>query len=111
MPAQFFAERAADERREKRAEIDADVEDRIGAVTARIAGRIEPAHLRRYVGLERSIAQNEHGQGNEKQRLESHHEMADRHHRRAEEDGAMLAEHTIGKDATKHPWGGEEAGL
>ncbi|MGB7603105.1 MAG: hypothetical protein WBM24_22580 [Candidatus Sulfotelmatobacter sp.] len=41
----FFAERAADQRRLKRADIDADVEDRIGAITAVIARRIEAANL------------------------------------------------------------------
>ena len=102
MPAQLFAERAADERSEKGAEVDADIEDRIGAVAARVAGRIEAAHLRRHVGLEGAVAENEHGQGKQEQRLERHHEMADRHQRGAEQDGAMLAEHAVGENSTEH---------
>ena len=111
MPAELFAERAADQRREKRADIDADVEDRIGAVAARVAGRIEPADLRRDVGLERAVAENEHGQGEQEQRLERHHEMADRHQRRAEQDGAMLAEHAVGEDAAEQGREIDEAGI
>ena len=45
MPGRFFAERAADQRRLKRADIDADVEDRIGAIAAVIARRVEAADL------------------------------------------------------------------
>ena len=111
MPAQFFAERSAYERREKRTEIDADVEDRICAVTTLVAGRIKSTHLRRHIGLERTIAENEHGQGNEEQRLESHHEVAKRHHRRAEEDRAVLAEHAVGEHAAEHGRKIDETGI
>jgi hypothetical protein len=37
MPAQFLAQRAAHQRSEEGAEIDADIEDRIGAVAAAVA--------------------------------------------------------------------------
>ena len=111
MPAELFAERPAHQRREKRADIDPDVEDRIGPIAARVAGRIEPAHLRRHVGLERAVAENEHGQGEQEQRLERHHEVADRHQRRAEQDGAMLAEHTVGEDAAEQGREIDEAGI
>jgi hypothetical protein len=46
MPAHFLPERAADQRRQERADIDADIKDRIGAVAAVIAWRIEAADLR-----------------------------------------------------------------
>src|SRR4029453_397468 len=37
VPADLLAERAADERGQERPEIDPDIEDRVGAVTPRIA--------------------------------------------------------------------------
>src|SRR5262249_3383825 len=45
MPAQLLAEGPAYERCEKRADIDADIKDRIGTIAARIAGPIEAADL------------------------------------------------------------------
>jgi hypothetical protein len=44
-PGRFFAERAADQWRLERAEIDADIEERIGAMAAVIARRVEAADL------------------------------------------------------------------
>ena len=81
VPAELLAERAADQRRQERAEVDADIEDREGAVAARIAGRIERADLGRDVGLERAVAEDEDEQREQKQRLERHHEMTDGHQR------------------------------
>ena len=101
VPAGDFAERAGDQRGEECAEIDADIEDRIGAVAARIAGRVERADLRRDVGLERAVAEDQHQQRKQEQRLERHHEMADRHQRSAKYHGAALAEHAIGQHAAK----------
>jgi hypothetical protein len=43
--ARFFAERAADQRRLERADIDADIEDRTGAIAAVIARRVDAADL------------------------------------------------------------------
>ena len=48
---------------------------------------------------------------NEKQRLERHHEMADRHQRRAEQDGAVLAEHAVGENAAEQRREIDEAGI
>ena len=101
MPAELFAEGAANERRQECAEIDADVKDRIGAVAALIARGIEGADLRRYVGLERAAADNECRQGEQEQRLECHHEMAGGHQNAADEHGAALAEHAIGEKAAE----------
>src|SRR6516164_4061896 len=97
VPAEAFAERAADQRGEERAEIDADIEDRIGAVAARIARAIEAADLRRNIRLEAAAAKNERQQREQKQLLDRHHEMAERHQDRADEDGAALAKHAVGK--------------
>jgi hypothetical protein len=101
VPAQLLTQRAEDQRGEEGADIHADIEDQIGPVAAWIGGRIEAADLRRHVGLERAAAEDQHGQRKQEQRLERHHEMADRHQRRAEQDGAMLAEHAVGENAAE----------
>jgi hypothetical protein len=41
VPTDLLAERAADQRRQERADIDADIEDGEGTVAPRIAGRVE----------------------------------------------------------------------
>ena len=97
MPADAFAERAADERRQEGAEIDADIKDRIGAVAARIARRVKSADLRRNIRLEAAAAENERQQREQKQLLARHHEMAERHQHGADDDGAALAEHAVGE--------------
>ncbi len=101
MPADLFAERAADERRQEGADIDADIEDRIGAVAARIAGRIKAADLGRNIRLERAVAENERQQREQEQLLDRHHEMADRHQDGADDDGAALADHAVGQAARR----------
>src|SRR5262249_47205634 len=75
VPADAFSERAADERRKKRPDIDAHVKDRIGAIAARITARVEFADLARHVGLEGAVAENEDEEREQQQRLEGHHEM------------------------------------
>ena len=62
MPADLFAERAADQRRQERADIDADIEDRIGAIAAMIARRIEAADLGRDIRLEAAVAEDQEQQ-------------------------------------------------
>ncbi len=101
VPADLFAERAADERRQERADIDADIEDRIGAVAPMIAGRIKAADLRRNIRLERAVAENERQQREQEQLLDRHHEMADRHQDGADDDGAALADHAVGQEAAE----------
>ena len=97
VPADFLAERAADERRQERADIDADIEDGIGAVAARIARRIKPADLGRDIRLEAAGAEDQRQQREQEKLLDRHHEMADRHQHRADDDGAALAEHAVGQ--------------
>ena len=101
MPAQLLAERAADEGREERTDIDTDVKDRIGAVAPMVARRVEAADLGRDVGLEGAIAENEREERQQEQRFECHHEMADRHQPGAKDHGAALTEEVIRKPASK----------
>ena len=101
VPAEFLAERATHQRRQERAEIDADIENREGAVAAAVAGRVKRTDLGRDIGLERAVAENENAEREQKQMLECHHEMADRHQRCAKDDGAALAEHAVGQQAAE----------
>ena len=97
MPAGFLAERAANQRRQERADIDADIENRIGAVAAIVARRIKPADLSGDIRLEAAAAENERKECEQEQLLDRHHEMADRHQHGADDDGAALAEHAVGQ--------------
>ena len=102
MPARLLAERAADQRRQERSDIDADIKDRIGAVAAAVARRIETANLGRDIRLERAAAENERQQREQEQLLDRHHEMADCHEDRADDDGAALAEHAVGEKPAEY---------
>ncbi len=97
VPADFFARSAANQRRQKRADIDADIEDGISAVAARIAGRVKPADLGRDIRLKAAGAEDQRQQREQEQLLDRHHEMADRHQHRADDDSAALAEHAVGQ--------------
>jgi hypothetical protein len=97
VPSRLFAERAADQRRQERADIDADIKDRICAVAAVVARGIKAANLGRDIGFERAIAENQRQQRQQKKLLDRHHEMADRHQGGADDDGATLAEYPVGK--------------
>ena len=101
MPARLLAERAADERRQEGADIDADIEDGIGAVAAVVAGRVEAADLGGNIRLERAAAENEGEERDQKQLLDRHHEMPDRHEDGAEDDGAAAAQHAVGEEAAE----------
>src|SRR5436309_15813370 len=72
MPAPCSGEGSADERREKGANIDADIEDRIRAIAAEVVRPVKRAHLAGDVRLECADAKDEEQQGEHKQRLEGH---------------------------------------
>ena len=93
VPADFLAQRAAHQRGEECAEVDPDIEDRIRAIAARIARRVKAADLRRDIGLEGAVAENQSGEREEEQRLEGHEEVADRHQHGADDHRAALTEH------------------
>src|ERR1700675_4730475 len=93
----MLAQRATDQRRQESAHVDADVEYRIGAVAAWIAGRIKAADLGGDIRLERAVAENERQQRQQEQLLDRHHEMTDRHQDGADDDGAALAEYAVGQ--------------
>src|SRR5690348_14699272 len=111
MPTGGLTQGAAHKRRQERTEIDADIKDRIGAVAARIATRIEAADLGRDIRLEAAAAENKRKQREQKQPLARHHEMAERHQHRADDDGAALAEHTVGKEAAENRGEIDEPGI
>ena len=93
----------ADERREERPEVDAHVEDRVGAIEPAIARRVESAHLRRHVRLEEAVAEDEEDEGGQKDRilLERHEEVADRHEQGADDDGSSISEDPVREEAAE----------
>ena len=97
VPAEPLPERAADERREERAEVDPHVEDRECAVPPRITRRVEASDLCRDVRLEGAVAEDQEQQRGEEERLDGHEEMADRHQDGAEDHGTALADYPVGK--------------
>src|SRR5450631_238796 len=111
MPANVFTERAADQRRKERANVDSDVEDRVGAVPARIVGCIKAADLRRNIGLESPVAQNEQQEGEQKKMLEGHHEMACDHQHRAKDDGWGPANPSVGENSAEYRRQIDQAGV
>ncbi len=62
-------------------------------------------------GLKAAVAENEQAEREQEQVLEGHHEMADRHQRGAENDGAALAEHAVGQQAAEDRREINEAGV
>ena len=119
-----LAERRADERREEGAGVDAHVEDRECAVTARIALRIEVADHRRDVRLEEPVAQDQEQEADvearrrvgefdaeraERERARHAEEIERRrerelsgsHHEAADDHGLALAEEVVGEPAAK----------
>jgi hypothetical protein len=72
---------------------------------------VEAADLGRHVGLEAAVAENERDQREQEQRLERHHEVADRHEGGADHDGAMLAEVAVGENAAEERREVHEAGI
>ncbi len=63
-----------------------------------IARRVEAADLRGDIRLEGAVAEDQHEERHEEQRLDRHHEMADRHQARADDDSTALAEDPVGKE-------------
>ncbi len=111
VPAKLLAKCPAHQRSQKRAEIDAHVEDRIGAIAAWIARWIESADLGRHVGLERAAADDQCRQSYEEQGLERHQEMPECHQDGADEHGAMLAENAIRQNSAEHRCEIDEPGV
>src|SRR5262249_50827584 len=96
-----LGQRAAYEVRQERTEVDADVEDRVRAVATCVVLRIEPANLRRDVGLEAAVAENEAEQREEEHPLARHQEVAHRHEHAADDHRLSLAENAVGEHAAE----------
>ena len=69
VPAEDFAQRSADQQREKAADVHADVVDVVGAARARISALVEIADLARQAGQEQAIADRDGRQRHVEQRL------------------------------------------
>src|SRR5215212_8122304 len=111
VPAHLLTQGAADQGREERPQVHAYVKDRVGAIAAWVAWRIEASDLGRDVRLERAVAEDQRQQGEEEQGLEGHHEMARRHQDGPDDDSLALTEIAVREQASEN--GGEvnEAGV
>ena len=101
VPAQGLAQAAADQGRQERAKVDADIKDAEGPVPARIARGIQTAHLGRDVRLEQPVAADQAQQRRIEQTLEGHEKMAHGHDDPAKNDTAMLAQVPVGQPAAE----------
>ena len=70
-----------------------------GLAAARVALLIEIGNLHRERGNEEPIAERHERQRREKKRLEGHGEVAEHHHRAADDDALRLAEPEVSDDA------------
>lgn len=102
MIAVGLAQRAADQRREEGAEIDADIKDRKRAVDAVVAGLIEIADLGGDVRLEETVADDQQHETEEEQVRRHQRELADRHDDGADDDAVALAEPAVRNQAADH---------
>src|SRR3569623_409619 len=98
MPAIDLADRTAQQRREKAADVDADIINIVRPGGPGVAGGIEVVDLARQARQEQAIAQRDRRQRDIEQRLERHHEVAGGHDRRAEDHRAPFAEQPVGDD-------------
>src|SRR4051794_38190937 len=69
MPAHDLAQGSTDQRSQKGPEVYPHVEDRVGAIAARVAWCIEPANLGRDIRLEGAVAHNEREEREKEERL------------------------------------------
>ena len=99
VPADLAAERAAHERCQECADVDADIVDRVSANAAWVIVGVKRADLRRDIRLEGADAEDQAGECEEQRDLEHHQEMADRHQQRADHGRDALAENAIGEVA------------
>src|SRR5690349_21461527 len=111
VPAELFAERAANEWSEKSTKIDTHVKYRECTIAATVTRRIKLTDLSRNIGLEGSVAENEKPECEQKKLLECHREMSDRHQRGADDDGPALAQYAVGKQAAKDRCQIDQAGI
>ena len=95
VPADRLAKRTGGQRREKRADVDAEIIDRIGAHPPLVAFRIECTDLRRDVRLERADPGNQAGEREEQRGLEYHQKVAGGHQQRARDRRDALTEKAI----------------
>ena len=98
MPAVEFPERAGDQRRDDHRPADEQVVDLERIRPPQITRRVKGADLTGEVALEASHPYQQAQQRRQKRDVEGHQEVADRHERCAQRDGAGLAEPAIGHD-------------
>ncbi len=96
MPRDVLPERAADQRAERRAEIDAHVENAEGAVATGILGvGIQRADLRRDVRLEHAVAEDQDDDAEEERGVIRDQQMAGGHHQAADDHRLALSQPAV----------------
>ena len=101
--AEPLAQPAAHQRRRRRADVDAHVEDGERAVAARVVLPVHAPDQRRDVGLEEAIARDEKAERRveRSERGKGHQEMADGHEDAAGDDRRSQAEVPVGEEAAE----------
>ena len=107
-----LAEIAGEDRADRGADVNAHVEDRVGAVAADVGARIELADDHRDVGLEEARADDDEGEREPEDvdrrivlaadAFDRHQEVADGQQHRAEQHRLALAEIAVGEIAAEH---------
>ena len=103
VPAIGLADVAAQQGRHGRPQVDPHVEDGEARVPLGAALRIERTHHGRDVGLEKSIAHDQQGQGQEEGQVafRRHHQVAGSHQQATQNDGPPGAQQPVGQHAAK----------
>ena len=98
VPIDLLPQRSHDERRDKRPDVDPDVEDREPRITSRVIVVVEGANHRTRVRLQQPGADDDQAQTEIERRDcgDRHAEVAERDDDPAKQDTAVLAEHLVG---------------
>ena len=95
MPPDFLAQRADDERRDQRTDVE---REQIQAERARppiILGIVEQADLRRHIAQHAARPGDDQHQRDQEQMLDRHRQMSGGHQQRADRHGRRFAEHAV----------------
>ena len=100
---QLVGQDAGQHRGEQRAGVDAHVEDGEARVAARVVDAIQLPDHAGDVGLEQAVAGDDRGQADAEHPVigNGDQEQAQRHHRRADQDRALVADDAVGDEAAE----------
>jgi hypothetical protein len=102
-PPEPVAEQRGHEVAHEGPDVDAHVEDVVAGILQRAALRVQPAYERRHVGLEETVADHDHAQG-QKERVGTgnrQHQVTDPHQGAADNDRLAIADLAVGENAAE----------